>query len=229
MVILQNRDREILRLCYEHQFLLMEHLKGAFFKGKSKQKLYERVQELEKAGLLRREKIFILGREQVLRLTQDGERTIREHFQFAIPQYRRLPLDTLAHDALVVSVRLRLREIWDGTWVPETLLKQNEYQRIPDGIIAFPGGKQVAIEVENSLKGKSRFLSLMKTWGQHPNVGMVLYISTTKSLYSNLHGYIVEGPRKPIFALVSWDELRSGTPKAFSIHGEIDLFSRRSF
>lgn len=226
-MILQTRDREFLRVCYEHQFLLVDHLRETFFKGKSKQALYLRIQKLEKAGVLKKENI--LGHAQVLRLTEAGEKLTRSHVQLELPRQRALPLDTLTHDALVISVRLRLRELWDGTWVPEILLKQNEYPRIPDGVVAFPGGKQIAIEVENSLKGKSRFLSLMKIWGKHPNVGMVLYVTTTKSLYSNLKGYISEGPKKPIFALVSWDELRSGTPKAFSIHGEIDLFSRRSF
>lgn len=39
-------------------------------------------------------------------------------------------LPTLAHDAVVTSVRLRLAEPWDGKRIPEGLLRKKEYPRV---------------------------------------------------------------------------------------------------
>ena len=231
MVVIQNRDREILRVCYEQQFLLFEHLEQFFFKGKVRQKVYERIKELEKIDLIQREQSIAFGRNRVIRLTQNGVGLVRAGLPVAIPQFRKLNLQTLVHDAIVTSVRLRLAELWDGKWIPEGLLKKKEYLQIPDGIVAFTSGKKIAIEIENSLKGKTRFQELMNTWanGSGTEVGLVLYVATTPTLFKSIEVYLTEAPRKPIFALVEWEQLRTGAPKVVSPHGVIDLFSRRSF
>lgn len=230
MIQLQSRDREILSLCYEHQFLLMEHV-SVFFKEKGERRAYERVQELEGAGLLRREPSLIFGSSRVIRLTKLGVDTVRGTYAVPIPQIKRLNLTTLQHDAIVTSVRLRLKEVWDGAWVPERLLKKAEFPEVPDGLVVFPSGRRLAIEVENSLKGKARFLGLLNRWSAS-QAFLILYIATTPRLFETLKGYIGEGPKSPkspVFGLVQWDDLRDGVPHSFSAHGALDLFTRRVF
>jgi len=210
-------------------------LEDFLFKGKSRRRVYERIQELEQAGLLQKERVLACNRQKLIRLTRSGIKYVEGSFLARIPQFKRPSLETLIHDAMVTSVRLRLREFWDGSWLPEGLLKKKEYPHIPDGIVLFSSGKRIAIEVENSLKGKSRFIKLLEQWanGSSTPVSMVLYVATTPTLQKLIRGYLEEahqkGIQKPIFGLVLWETLRTEAPRPFSAHGELELFSRRSF
>src|SRR4051812_42561918 len=110
-MILQSRDRKILRKCYEQQFLLMEHVSQYFYQAKSMRESYRRVQEMEAAGLIRREEIPVLGGKKLIRLTKLGIAIALENNAVEVPQGKRLDLTTLSHDSMVTHVRLRLEHL----------------------------------------------------------------------------------------------------------------------
>ena len=226
-MMIQERDKQILRRCYEQQFLLMEHVERYFFKGADSTNARQRIRELEGAGWLRKESIAGLSRRQVIRPTAEGGRLARGLGAADITERPRLDLNTLEHDAQVTSVALRLAELWDGTWIPERAVDSGEFPHVPDGAFVFPGGKRVPVEVENSLKGRRRFMAILDRWRRTP-VLAVLYVATTPEIRDGLEAFISEGPRGVPFALVLWEELRTGVPFAWSARGELDLFRRRT-
>ena len=227
-VILQERDREIMRTCYEQQFLLSEHVQRYFFHGIADRVVRKRLERLEGAGLLRREKHWLTGESRVIRLTRLGLRAIEEDIVIEVPQVRKPDVRTLLHDAIVTSVRLRLGELWTGSWLPERAIKQEDFPQIPDGLFIFPSHKKVAVEVENSAKSRGRFLATMERW-RRVNVKLVLYVATKPDVFQTIQRFIPEGPRQVPFALVSWEDLKSGTPPVWTPDGSVQVFSQKEY
>lgn len=228
-MILQARDRAILRSCYEQQFLLIEHVQRYFFGDCHRRKADERIQELVREGLLLRDGFLKSRGRPVIRLSPKGRKLVEaEHPIGGIPYVRRLDLTTLEHDAIVTSVALRLAEVWDGVWVPERALKKDEFSTIPDGVFVFTAtGSKVAVEVENSLKGKTRFMGLLDRW-RGTKMRVVLFVPTKYDVEAKLREWIADGPKGVPFALVGWPSLRDGKPYAWSPKGALDLFNRRT-
>jgi len=226
-MVIQERDREILRRCYEQQFLLIDHVVRYFFKG-SWRRAYERMQELEEAGLIRREPFFATGPKSVIRLGRHGLGISSQLHPVEIKQNVRIDPFTVEHDALVTSVALRLHQLWDGVWVPERALKQGEYDQIPDGVFVFESGNQVAIEVENTLKGKTRFIRLLNRW-RFDKMRLILFVATKPHIYQAIQRFLMEGPSGIPFALTLWSELDQGEPYAWCPKGNLQIFNRRSF
>ncbi len=71
-MIIQQRDKEMLRRRYEQQFLHLGHVRRYFFKGAGLENARVRVVELERAGLLRRERIAARDGGLIIRLTRTG-------------------------------------------------------------------------------------------------------------------------------------------------------------
>lgn len=224
---LQERDMEILKCCYEQQFLTIEQIEEHYFKSTHSNKARERVSELSKAGLVRSENSSLATIKKVVRLTRAGQRLAAAHAALEVPQSRRLDLATLMHDSIVTSVRLRLSQLWDARWIPERALK-DKYEIIPDGIVQFESGFNVAVEIENSIKGRSRFLKLIDTWAKVESISLVLYVATTRQLERLIQGYLRERPSEKLFAVVAWDDLKTGVPSAQSPAGALPIFDRRT-
>lgn len=224
---LQQRDLEILCCCYEQQFLTIEQIEGFYFKSAHGNKARERVRELSKAGLVRTEKSQLASIGKIVRLTKAGEKLAAANVALAVPQARKLDLATLMHDSIVTSVRLRLRELWDGRWIPERALR-DKYEIIPDGIVQFESGFSIAVEIENSLKGKARFLGLIETWSKVESVSLILYVATSRQLERLIHGYLQERSVEKMFGLVCWDDLKAGVPAVQSPAGALPLFEKRT-
>jgi hypothetical protein len=132
----------------------------------------------------------------------------------------------LVHDSTVTAVRLRLSELWDAKWIPESLIKSEEFSQVPDGMMVFQNGRQVAIEVENTPKGPKRFRELQERWRGMP-VRLVLFVATSDSMFRIVQSYLEAGPRDLPFGLVNWEALENGTPKVWTVMGELDLFKGR--
>src|SRR5690606_14177135 len=124
-------------------------------------------------------------------------------------------------------VRLRLQEIWDCHWIPEGLIKAEQFPHVPDGMAVFPNGRQVAVEVENSPKGSERFREIQERWRGVP-IRLVLYVATTPMMLRLVRRYLEAGPQDLPFGLVLLSDLEAGTPKVWTVLGELDLLSRRS-
>lgn len=221
---LQPRDREILRCCYEQQFLMYEQIERFF----SANNANRRILKLKQAGLLYSDKSAALLKQHLLRLTPAGLSIARGESPYDVPQSKKVDLLTLTHDRIVTDVRLRLRELWDGIWIPERALK-DKYTRIPDGLFQFDDtGKTVAVEIENSTKGQARFLTIMNEWARAEGVHIVLYIATTKRVFEAINKLFSSAPHRPAFALVSYDAFMSTTALCHSPRGALDLFTRRT-
>lgn len=76
------------------------------------------------------------------------------------------------NDLTVLALYSKLRIFYPGlAWISERKLKHDKYKlgvgqqgHLPDGILVFPDGKQVAIEVELSCKSKQRLEAILKTY-----------------------------------------------------------------
>lgn len=90
----------------------------------------------------------------------------------SLPPLHRVPLANYQHDLSLLNLYLRLRDIYpDTTWLSERKLKHDKYKlgvgkhgHLPDGILVFSDGKQIAIEVELSCKGRQRLDAILKTY-----------------------------------------------------------------
>ena len=223
---IQQRDIEILKCCYEQQFLTLEQIEKYYFKSTHGNLARRRVGELRKAGLVRAEDSRLATTGKIIRLTRSGQKLIASQCAFDVPQARSIDLATLMHDSIVTSVRLRLSEIWSGAWVPERALK-DKYPIIPDGIVKFESGFNVAVEIENSSKGRTRFCQILNTWNQVENVSLILYIATTEQLERLILSYLAEVKMKLPAVVVQWSSLCSGMPLVKSPAGELPIFSKR--
>ena len=229
MIVLQDRDKRILRYCYDQQFLMLEHV-AIFFPDPTRGERRRGVQELEEAGFIKREQNPVVGRSPLIRLTSRGHQVAQANSKVLVPHLARLTPSTLIHDAFVTSVRMRLEPHWpDATFIPERALKGRGFTQIPDGVFYFPSGNGIALEIENSDKGKKRFCQLLERWEKVPSIVFVLFVVTHPSLESLLRRYLQEGPKTQPMGLVSWSLLRSSSPQVWTQKGEFDLFSRKSF
>lgn len=228
MIVIQNRDRELLRLCYEQQFLMTDHIQH-YFRSGSYRACRMRVQELVEHKFLREESNSIFGRKPVYRTTSIGTQIALESGAIVHNPVRTLQLTTLVHDSLVTSVRLKLETLWDGRFVCERAIKSKDFKQIPDGIFFFPSGRGIAIEVENSDKGKSRFTRLLSRWQDTPGILFVLYVATSDYLCKSIKKCLPNGPIDQPMGVVTWEILKDGTPLVWTPRGEVDLFGRRTF
>ncbi len=228
MILLQERDKRLLRLCYEQQFILTDHVEK-LFAGASYRACRQRMQELAQAQFISEEPSTSLGRKPVYRVTRLGTAVALESGASAISQPRNLTLATLQHDAIVTSVRLRLEELWNAKFVCERAIKGKEYREVPDGIFFFPSGRGIAIELENSDKGRTRFLRLLQRWKDAPQITFVLYVATSRELYEAIKRFLEHAPKERPMGVVLWQELEAGKPTVWSQRGDLALFERREF
>jgi predicted DNA-binding transcriptional regulator len=225
-VILTKRDEEILALCFEQQFVNREHIEN-FFKGCSQRRVNFRIQKLVEGGFLKRENYSDSPVGFVYRLTPRGRKKVRQLDVKTRSVITRLNPRTLFHDALVTHCRLRVSEIWDAEFFPERALKEIGLPEIPDGLWKFASGKRVALEVECSDKGRSRFLNRLVEFGKIEALTFVIYVTSSEKMFGIVRNYLLDGPQDQPAGVVRWDDLKGGVPKIETVHGQLDLFSKR--
>jgi hypothetical protein len=228
LIQLQSRDLDILRICHEQQFLTLDHIRH-FFPNTHRTISYRRLGELKKAQLLTTEYHPLSGNHALIRLTALGHQAVQDQSPFQIVPGRRLNPNTLIHDALATSVRLRLSQIWTADFVPERAIKMKNFPEIPDGIFFFSSGNGIAIEIENSDKGRSRFVKLLARWKTAEKIIFVLYVASHPALFQILKSYLKYGSQDQPIGLVLWDDLKNAFPTVYTCRGEVDLFSRKEF
>lgn len=224
---LQERDRRVLELCYEQQFLTLDQVSRFFFGGYIGN-ASRRMSSLRSLGLLRTQSVLTLGgKVEILRVTARGRTEARKGSKYLIPQVRQVGFSTLSHDAMVIDTRVRLQSLWEATWIPERVLKHEKLAQVPDGVLVFQSGKKVAVEVENSLKGKARYQRIWKAYQDGPSLALVLYVVASERLLSRIKTYMADAPSGLAFGAVLWSDLKSGVPSLWTPKGELPLFSRK--
>ena len=226
-MIQQARDREIVRVCYEQQLISLKQVARYFFSGDLAY-ASRRLKGLEAEGFLKQVRPIANYSGRLYQVTGLGVKLARTISTLEVPQRRTFGLATLEHDLLVTSLRLRLRELWDSAWLPEKILKAAEYRQIPDGVALFRSGRKVALELENSSKGKRRYLSIWKRW-VGTETFLVLYVATHPGLAQFLRKLFLVAPKGVALGVVEWESLESGCPKVWTPAGELDLLNRREF
>jgi len=209
-VFIQERDRKLIQLAYEHQFVSTNQIRKFLFKNVHMSECYRRLKELEQSGFITRTAPITAGTGAYVRVTPDGASVARGLSIHEVPQ-NRLNLYSIAHDMLVIEARMRLLEIWnDALWIPEQTIKREwapsklcyeEEPQYPDGIVECANGTRVAIELENAAKGKERYRQIFKKWSRSDKVNYVLYVVTSDSIkktimscmneYESMNGLVV--------------------------------------
>lgn len=169
-----ERDVEILRFINDFGFCEMPQLERRF--GFKKPRNYQVMSRLIEGGLVKHERVFY-GRHGIFRLSERGAKLTE------LPALARVPLATYQHDLTLIEVYLKLREQYPAAqWVSERQLRRDKYfdgvgktGHLSDGLLVFPDGKQVAVEVELSLKGKHRLEHILKGYGADFSLEAVWY------------------------------------------------------
>ncbi len=208
---LQFRDERILRICLEQGFLFLEHIEEFFFSGSSPQAARERILELEKAGFIERHRSPLSGTRALIRLTDMGMSIAKPLLSRHVPPMQRLVLSQLNHDAYVSTARLALEKHLKAEakeWIPERAIRLPDMNRVPDGVLILNNGISIAIEVENSIKGASRFRRLLLQWMNRPTASLLLYVATSESIEVSVVRRLseLEAPEK--IRVVNIDSLR---------------------
>ncbi|MDQ3187106.1 MAG: MarR family winged helix-turn-helix transcriptional regulator [Pseudomonadota bacterium] len=171
---LTERDIELLKFINLFGFCEMPYLEQRF--GLKKPRSYQVVNRLVEGGLVKHERVFH-GRPGIYRLSPKGAQLT------GLPRLVRVPLATYHHDITLIQVYLRLRVAYpQADWISARSLLQAKHAdgvgrrgHLPDGVLVLEGGKQVAIEVELTMKGRHRLEKILKSYAGAFDYGEVWY------------------------------------------------------
>ncbi len=226
---LQVRDEGILRICFEHQFLTHQHVEQ-FFPGASARSLaYRRIERLVTGGYLQWDPMLQVNGHGILRLTRQGAELAKTLTTVELKRARALSEVRLRHDAAVIETRLRLEHFWDGKFVCERAIRKKEFEELPDGLFYFPSGRVVVLEVENSLKGRTRFQELLGRWKKREELFFVLYVATSDLLFRTLSPWLPPANENRPMGIITLSGLHGSAPKVWTKRGEAGLFERRAY
>jgi hypothetical protein len=233
---LTDRDRELLKLILEQQFVTSEHV-HTFFGDVKHTTVRRRLRAIAEMRFIEEEIYPEVGQKRVIRLTARGLVEALQQRGRYLSYKRDLSPMTLNHDILVTSLRLMLTEVWEGSFVPERAIKDHGLELIPDGLWVFPSGRFFALELENSDKGPKRFLRLTERWQKlsAPNLLGVLYFASSGFVLRSLQRSFERIPASPPMGLIDYQALAesrrqtSAPPSALTQKGALEIFKRRAF
>lgn len=163
-VRLTDRDIDILRFVNEFGFCEMSQIEKRF--GMKSSYSYRVIRRLVKIGFMNHQRLFHMRNGIYFLTTKGAECT-------DLPPIKKISLGQFEHQRAVTDVYIKLREkIPEALWISERQLKHDKFYEgvgktghLSDGMLVFPDGKQIAIEVELSLKGKNRIERIFKGYG----------------------------------------------------------------
>ena len=164
---LTERDVKLLQFINEFGFCELRHLMKRFSLRSSN--AYKIMKRLCRHDLIIHERIY-LRKPGVYRLSKLGASYTD------LPALDKVPNIKYDHQLKVIDVFMKLaKEYPGGYWVSERrlLIDQNQKdilkrKHIADGMLLFEDGREIAIEVELSLKGKNRLEKILKAYaGQY--------------------------------------------------------------
>jgi hypothetical protein len=173
-VQLTKRDIEIIHFINEFGFCEMPQIEKRF--AIKKPLSYRLLRRLIRAELVNHRRIFHLNY-GIYYLTANGAKCTD------LPPIGTFSMGRYEHQCRVTDVYIRLRQQYPDTdWISERRLKHEKYYagvgksgHLSDGVLVFPDEKQVAIEVELSLKGKERIKRILKNYSTQFSIKEVWY------------------------------------------------------
>ncbi|OGT35278.1 MAG: hypothetical protein A3F11_10125 [Gammaproteobacteria bacterium RIFCSPHIGHO2_12_FULL_37_14] len=173
-MLITDRDVEILNFINEFGFCEMPQIEKKF--GVKTPRSYKVMQRLVKAGLVNHERVFH-NRHGAFYLTNEGAKYTH------LPAIFNLPKDNYKHQLTIMEVYFKLIQLYPTVvWVSERVLKRDKFTEgigksghIPDGKMIFPDNREIAIEVELTLKSKRRLEQIFRAYGAQFKISEVWY------------------------------------------------------
>ena len=171
---LTNRDIEILKFINEFGFCEISHISRRF--NLKRPRNYQVIKRLINAGFIKHERIFY-GRPGIYKLTIDGSNLT------TLPPISKVPLSVYEHNLKLIDLYITLSEKHQNLeWMSERQLKHDKFKdgvgqtgHICDGIMVFPDGKKIAIELELSMKGERRLNQILKNYSMQFEFNEIWY------------------------------------------------------
>lgn len=220
--LLSHADLCILEVAFLHSFVTRRIIERQLLPGRSKEFTTRVLKRLVDRGFLNRATSPMLVPIGVYLPSRMSCRMMAERTQILSHPKARVRIETFDHDEKVLSVSLTLRKLLNAAWIPERELKQSDYQEVPDGVFLTDQGKAIALEVENSMKGRTRLLQLLSRW-ERCEIDGVLYVASTQPIHTFLRSCITGTQGRTSLALISLADLSAPGPKLYTPEGEVAL------
>lgn len=158
-----ERDVQILKFINEFGFCEIKQIENKF--KIKKVRGYQIMKRLVDAGLVTHEMVFY-GAHGVFYLTKEGAECTD------LPPIKNIPKDNYEHQLAVIDIYFKLKEQHpEAEWIGERRIKRDKYMKglgktghVADGMLIFPDGKEIAIEVELTMKSKRRLTDILKNY-----------------------------------------------------------------
>lgn len=179
-LVLTKRDIGIFKMIHEHRYSPNNQIRDAFWKGCSitSHSSYRRIERLVRMGYLERTfsersscVVYYLAESAHKELQSRGLDSGLALYEKSedFDRYSR-------HDMKVLSLRILFAELGLDQWRSERLLKDKDnLARFPDGILNVRGMK-IAIELENTLKEKSRYPEIFGYYGENRDYALIFMV-----------------------------------------------------
>lgn len=195
---LTERDVEIMRFINEFGFCEITQIEKMF--DLRKPRSYQIMQRLVSEKLVMHERVFH-GRHGIFYLSKLGA----GHFD--LPVMTNIPIATYDHQLAIIDMYFKLIHLYpEAQWVSERRLKQDRFAKgigsighVADGLLVFPDEKQIAIEVELTMKGKLRLEKIFRAYVSQfeikevwyfcaPEIVLKMQKAAEKRSYIKIHG-----------------------------------------
>ena len=170
-----KRDVEILKFINQFGFCEITQIEKQFVLKQAR--CYQILKRLKKANLVAHEKVFH-GRGGALYLTKVGA-------DFTdLPAIKNIPKDNYVHQITIIETYIKLMKGFPGSqWLTERHIARDksEYgvgrkiRHLGDGILILPNNREIAIEVELTMKSKRRLDDIMLGYALHKHIKEVWY------------------------------------------------------
>ena len=177
-----QRDVEILKFINEFWFCEITQIEKKF--NLKQPRSYQIMNRLVRADLVIHKKIFH-GRKGIFYLSKLGASYTD------LPQMTNLPVAIYDHQLAIIELHFKLMHLFpNAEWVSERRLIQDKFAmgrmgrkgHISDGLLLFPDDKKVAIEVELSMKGKSRLQKILGCYSGQFDINEIWYFCSPEVL-----------------------------------------------
>jgi hypothetical protein len=170
----KSRDMRIIKFINEFGFCELPQIQKQF--ALSKHRAYKVMQRLVEREYVMHERVFF-HRHGIYRATRLGA-------QFTdVPMLDKVPVGIYEHQLAVIEIYIKLmREYPDATWLTERVLRRTGYmpgkgrdKHYADALMSMPDGRQIAIEVELTMKSKRRLEDIFKRYMSQFDIKEVWY------------------------------------------------------
>ena len=155
-----SRVMQVMNFINEFGFCELPQIQRQF--GLTNSGTYKMMKGYIKEGLVKHERIFY-HRHGIYRATRLGATLT------CIPKLDKVPVGNYAHQIAVIETYMQFMKQYPGaSWMTERVLRRLGYmpgkdrdKHYADALVYLPDGKQIAIEVELTMKSKRRLKKIM--------------------------------------------------------------------